>query len=47
MKAMLKHLKPYRKGLILSTLAITLATVCDLLGISFETPGRSMKEEIL
>ena len=31
MKAMLKHLKPYRKGLILSTLAITLATVCDLL----------------
>lgn len=31
MKAMFRYLKPYRKGLVLATLAVTLATVCDLL----------------
>ncbi len=31
MKEMLKYLKPYRKGLLLATLAVLAATVCDLL----------------
>lgn len=31
MKEMLRYLKPYRMGLLLSTLAIGLSTVCDLL----------------
>lgn len=31
MKAMFRYLKPYRKGLVLATLAVTLATACDLL----------------
>ena len=31
MKDMLRYLKPYYKLLILSTVAITLSTVCDLL----------------
>lgn len=31
MKEMLKYLKPYRKGLILATVAVTLSTVCELL----------------
>ncbi len=31
MKEMLKMLKPYRKGLLLATIAITVSTLCDLL----------------
>ena len=31
MKEMFAYLKPYRKGLILATLAVTVSTVCDLL----------------
>lgn len=31
MKEMLKYLKPYRKGLLLATLAMTVSTACELL----------------
>ncbi len=31
MKEMLKYLRPYRRGLLLATLALTVSTVCDLL----------------
>lgn len=31
MKEMLSYLRPYRKGLILATLAVTVSTACDLL----------------
>ncbi|MDD6200540.1 MAG: ABC transporter ATP-binding protein [Firmicutes bacterium] len=31
MKEMLKYLKPYRVGLLLATLAVTVSTVCDLM----------------